>query len=235
MKIPARCLAAVLLATAAILVAADAAGATKTWNVNSGDWSNTAYWLGGLPTAGDNALIVNDGTATIAQPGESCLTLTLGSSAESGTIQMSAGGSLAAIFNELIGNSGPGSFVQTGGTHSVSNDLYLGNLGGASGTYTLSGGSLSADSVVVGSEGPGSFVQTGGTHSVSSELFLAYDTGSSGTYTLSDSGLLSAPIENIAGRRQFGNRQLHAVGRDQCGVQWPGPCRNCKYRGNVQS
>ena len=198
MNIPARCVAVAFLATIVIAATANGMAATQTWTVLSGDWHTPSNWGGTTPTKGLNAAIVNGGTATVTQLGETCRVLSLGSSssAESGTVQMNAG-SLSAIFNELIGNSGPGIFTQSGGTHSA--DLYLGNLGGGSGTYNLSGGSLSTSSVVIGNSGPGSFTQTGGTHSVSSEMYLGYDTGSSGTYTLSGSGLLSASFESVGG------------------------------------
>ena len=41
-----------------------------------------------------------------------------------------------------IGNSGSGSFTQTGGTNAVSGNLFLGNGTGSSGTYNLSGSGL---------------------------------------------------------------------------------------------
>ena len=95
----------------------------------------------------------------------------------------------------------------------------LGYNTGSSGTYSLSGsGLLSELHEYIGYSGTGSFTQTGGTHSVSGDLYLGYNAGGSGTYNLSGSGLLSASDEYIGILRQ---RQLHAVGRNQFGVQRP--------------
>ena len=57
-------------------------------------------------------------------------------------------GSLAVNGAEYIGFHGVGHFTQTGGTHSTglvgpAQPLYLGYISGSSGTYTLSGGTLS--------------------------------------------------------------------------------------------
>ena len=93
------------------------------------------------PTAGDTAVIANGGTATVTMLGETCGTLSLGSGAGNGTIFMTAGG-LATISNDYIGDSGSGSFVQSGGTHTVSSSLYVGNSTGISGSYILSGTGL---------------------------------------------------------------------------------------------
>ena len=62
--------------------------------------------------------------------------------APSGTYNLTSGGSLAAL-TEYIGDSGTGTFTQSGGTHSTVG-FNLGINASGSGTYTLSGGSLSA-------------------------------------------------------------------------------------------
>jgi autotransporter-associated beta strand protein len=93
-----------------------------------------------------------------------------------------------------VGYSGTGSFTQSGGTHTVT-ALYLGTDAGASGTYNLSGGSLSVGgNEYVGIFGSGAFNQTGGTHTVSGNLYLATNAGSSGTYSLSGGSLSAGTI-----------------------------------------
>ena len=161
-------------------------------NTASGDWSNAGDWSGNLlPTSSDNAWIVNGGTATVTTMGDTCGTLSLGSSAGSGTVPMTAGSIYAYVEN--IGYSGLGAFTQSGGTHSVSEYFYLGVNAGVSGTYSLSGsGLLSVPYECIGTYGTGSFTQSGGTHSVFGNLYLGYSAGSSGAYSLSGSGLLSA-------------------------------------------
>ena len=73
----------------------------------------------------------------------------------------------------------------------------LGRPAPGSGTYTLTGGSLSALGTYVGYQGAGVFAQSGGTHVLTYSLYLGYVAASSGTYTLSGTGLLSAPNEYI--------------------------------------
>jgi autotransporter-associated beta strand protein len=94
-----------------------------------------------VPTANDIAYIVNGGTTNVTQLGQTCGTLSLGNSANSGTVQMTAG-SLSIIANESIGASGNGVFAPSDGTHSVSDSLFVGDLASGSGTYNLSGGRL---------------------------------------------------------------------------------------------
>jgi fibronectin-binding autotransporter adhesin len=187
------------LAAAALLVAADCCADSRYWSATSGDWSSTACWsLNTVPTSGDSASIVNGGTATITLAGATCSTLALGGGA-SGTIQMNSGSLVVSnpAISELIGNSAPGYFVQAGGTHSIANYLLLGYAAGGSGSYTLTGGSLSVVFLGIGNSASGSFSQSGGTCSVLDQLNVGNDTGSVGAYTLSGSGLLDAMHESI--------------------------------------
>jgi fibronectin-binding autotransporter adhesin len=201
MNISVRGPSVLMLALVASLASKGAADAASVYwaATSSSDWSATASWSGSaVPTSADSAFVVNGGTATITQPGETCSRLTLGG-AGSGTIKLNSGSLIVsnAVYEELIGNASAGSFMQSGGTHSIAHVLYLGNAGGAIGTYVLSGGSLAVPTVDVGNSGPGSFSQSGGTCSISSELDEGVSTGSSGTYTLSGSGLLAAWQEVI--------------------------------------
>jgi hypothetical protein len=104
-----------------------------------------------------------------------------------GTYNLSAGNLTAGY--EIIGDFGTGTFTQSSGSHTVANNLYLGNTSLGNGTYNLSAGSLSASSETIGYSGTGSFTQTGGTHTVSS-ITLGLNTGSNGTYNL-DGGMLN--------------------------------------------
>ena len=115
----------------------------------------------------------------------------------SGTYALSGSGLLSAGY-EYIGVSGNGSFNQSGGTNAVSSGsynngaLYLGFVPGSSGKYNLSGsGLLTAPTEYIGFGGAtGSFTQSGGTNSVSSGLVLGQSASSAGTYSL-NGGLLS--------------------------------------------
>jgi len=94
-----------------------------------------------------------------------------------------SGGSVNATY-EYVGNAGSGSVTQTGGTHTVSGDLHIGDETGA-GLYTLSGGNLR----VYGTEYigiNGAFTHTGGTHTVNT-----LDLSGGGTYDLRGAGVLA--------------------------------------------
>ena len=203
MNVPARCTAIVLSAIVAIVAAGEAAGASRTWQVSSGNWSTASNWSGALlPTASDTAYIASGDTATInsTQPGATSGTLSLGSSsAGSGSVLMTSG-SLSTITYEYVGDSGIGNFTQPGGSNSIptAGFLYLGNSPGSSGTYALSAsGLLSTANENIGNYGTGGFLQSGGTNMLSSYLELGLNPSSSGSYTLSSSGLLSAHNEIV--------------------------------------
>lgn len=127
-----------------------------------------------------------------------------------GTYNLNAGSLL--VKSESIGTSinpdpvesgGTGIFTQSGGTHTVSDTLFIG-LGGL-GTYNLNAGSLSTKSESIGSSiyrfsvetgGTGIFTQSGGTHTVSDILSIGNGEASTGKYDLS-AGNLSAGSEHI--------------------------------------
>ena len=189
---------------AVVLLSPPAVRADCYWNVQSGDWSTGVNWGGGaVPTANDNAYVVNGGAATITLPGESCGNLTLGAGAGSGDVQM-ANGSLSATSCEYIGyESTTGSFTQSGGSNSMINgSLSLGYEYGGIGTYNLINGQLSAGGEAVGRLGIGVFEQSGGSNCCSTSLVLGgyytYSFGepSGGTYNLSG-GTISANAEYV--------------------------------------
>ncbi len=114
-----------------------------------------------------------------------------------GTYNLSGTGSLLAD-NEIISRLGNGTFNQTGGTNKA-NFIAIANADGSdtsgiTGTYNLSGGSLSVDNMDVGSSSSGSnptgvFNQSGGIVTVNNRLNLADLNGASGTYNLSSGDL----------------------------------------------
>jgi autotransporter-associated beta strand protein len=100
--------------------------------------------------------------------------------------------------NEYIGQNSTGTLTQGGSTNTVNNNLKLGQNAGASGTYNLSGGTLSVGgNEYVGYSDTGSFTQTGGTHTVTGILMLAAKDGSSGTYNLSGGTLSVGAYEAV--------------------------------------
>ena len=98
-----------------------------------------------------------------------------------------------------MGEYGNGVITQTGGTNSATGGILLAVIGGASGSYNLSGGLLATPSESIGYSGSGSFTQTGGTNSASAFFSLGYNSGASGTYNLSGTGLLTTTTEFIGG------------------------------------
>ena len=167
-----------------------ASAASYTWRVTSGDWSDAANWGGTEPTSSDYVFIDNGGTATITKTDEYCVFLSPGfTSKSSGTVRMDNG--YLTTLNEDIGHSGMGTFIQNGGTNSITSKLTIGAISGSSGTYNLSDtGELYTDYECIGSSGIGTFTQTGGIHTVSNNINLG---GSSGTYNLSGGQLSASP------------------------------------------
>jgi fibronectin-binding autotransporter adhesin len=161
---------------AGILLAAlaEARGANYSWQTSVGDWFSASNWNGSTPTIGDVAYIAKGGTATISQLGATCTAIFLGSSSDSGTVQM-IGGSFFTPGPEAVGNSGAGTFEQSGGSNS-GNDLDLGHGLGATGSYILSGS---------------------GSLFVSAVLTAGHDSGTTGTFTLSENGRVSATSEVV--------------------------------------
>jgi hypothetical protein len=121
-----------------------------------------------------------------------------GVSPASGIYNMSNGATLAVAGNENVGLSGNGLFNQTGGTHTIGGEFYLGTNPTGNGTFVLSGGILSVTngSTAVGYSGVGSFTQSGGSHAIGAWLYAGYNPGSTGSYNLSG-GSLSATVESI--------------------------------------
>ena len=185
----------------------------RFWQVTSGTWSTLSNWGGTLPTAGDTAYIVNSGTANVTGLGATCGTLSLGNGGGSGTVLMSAGSFPSTA--QFVGFGGSGSFMQSGGTHSVSSVLYVGyspfsytsGFQTGTGTCNLSGGGLlSAGEEDIGAWGTASFTQSGGTNAVSGNMIVGssvfqnqYVQDGNGMYKLSGRSLLSAVSEDIGG------------------------------------
>jgi autotransporter-associated beta strand protein len=177
------CVAAVLLLLSPL--------EASNWNVppgQIGDWSVAGNWTGGLPTSSSTVNIGNGGTVTVTLPGAVYANLAL----SNGWVQMSDG-TLTGGSPTVTNN---GSFIQSGGTHTVKS--YLGIKSTApSGGYNLSGGGLSVVNESIGDGGVnGSFVQTGGTHSVTGYFYLGYN--ATGTYDLSGGSLSATGDESLS-------------------------------------
>ncbi len=132
-------------------------------------------------------------------------------SGSSGSYQISGSAILNVVDLEVGSNlngnpSGAGSFVQDGGSVSVSSDLLMGSLNSptssnpvGTGTYTLESGSLQVGAMSpsspegglgIGYVGPGTFIQTGGT-----ATFSQLDVHN-GSYSLSGSSAASLVVND---------------------------------------
>jgi outer membrane autotransporter protein len=163
-------------------------GSSGTYNLSGGSLSAGFGFVG---YQGVGVFNQSGGTVTISN------NLQLGYSAGSSGTYNQSGGSLFTS-TLYVGKSGSGIFNQSGGSTTIErtsavSGLYLGYYPGSSGTYNLSGGSLSAPAETIGvlTGGVGVFNQSGGTNTVTDALTLGFRSGSNGTYNLSGGSLVS--------------------------------------------
>ncbi len=168
---------------------------------NAGSSGSYSLSSNGLLTAA-NESIGASGVASFTQSGgthavsgELDVGGLFGGTGGSGSYNLNGSGRLTVV-TEIVGSySGTGSFTQSGGTHAVSNILYVGEFG--SGTYQLSAtGFLTTPYELIGQYGTGSFTQTGGTNSVPIYIQMGVFPLSSGSYGLSG-GLLATGGEYV--------------------------------------
>ncbi len=126
--------------------------------------------------------------------------LYVGGSGGNGTYSLSGSGRLETSYFELIGGTGNGTFIQTGGSHKIGGPtygaLYVGASGDSTGNYFLSGNSTLTilGEARIGTLGQGTFIQNGGqvvfntVPSTVSTLIVA-----NGTYQL-NAGVLDATV-----------------------------------------
>jgi T5SS/PEP-CTERM-associated repeat protein len=182
--------------------------------VLSGSGGNVSLGSGGSLTVNDavsgmsagslsmsNQYVGSGGTGQFAQSGgsTSVTNVYLGyNSADSGTYTLSGTGK-SGVYTQYVGYSGTGTFVQSAGTNTINGTLYLGCNSGATGAYTLTGGTLTLPyySEFVGNSGTGTLTQSGGTNSdTDGSLYVGNNAGSSGMYNLSG-GALSMSFEDV--------------------------------------
>ena len=202
-----RCLMLTFLWLHFLLVGAtDAEAQTKYWVGDSGSWNDPSNWSltdGGVGGAGEPGpsetvfLTQSDSTNRtvtydpLIDPSPYLSSLRIDATG-AGSMTLSLSDDLSASV-AYVGYSGTGSFVHSGGTHTLGS-LRLGESG--NGTYELSGtGVLVSSNIIVGNDGAGTFIQTGGAVSVGS-LNLGTFGSPDGSYTIS-SGTLTADTVNL--------------------------------------
>ena len=160
----------------------------SSWRVTNGDWFEGINWTGGVPGRNSLADISNGGTAAIYSGAVHVWIISVGA----GTVVLGETGTVEAD-TEAVGALGAGTFTQTGGTHTVWTEMYMGRGTGGVGTYELSGsGSFLGYQLFLGDRGTGRFIQTGGTNTLSHLVRLGGDPTGVGIYELSGAGSLSA-------------------------------------------
>jgi hypothetical protein len=170
--------------------------------------SNGSYTLSGsgfisvnfieyIGNSGQGTFVQTGGTHTVQAGLGGVFVLGQGTGA-AGTYNLSGGDLSVSIESggEIVGYVGRGTFDQTGGTHTVSGSIILGDFSPGLGTYSLSGnGSLSVSAYEeIGGGGTGYFYQSGGSNSVTN-LFVGGNRSS--YYALSGGYLSVANNENI--------------------------------------
>jgi MYXO-CTERM domain-containing protein len=83
--------------------------------------------------------------------------------------------------HQVVGDSGPALFRQNGGANRVEGTLTVGKHKGATGTYQMNDGTLTARSEVIGEEGTGVFIQYAGVNIAQDSMIVGKGAGSAKT------------------------------------------------------
>jgi hypothetical protein len=127
-----------------------------------------------------------------------------------GTYTKSGAGSVLNAGDILVGVVGTGTFNHQNGTTVVAEDFNTtledesgviptsGTIGiggnGGTGTFNLSGGTVTTKAVTIGQDGTGAFNHTGGTLNAAGAVTIGLSGGTPGTYTLSGGALVADTV-----------------------------------------
>lgn len=154
--------------------------------------------------SGTGVLNVDGGTITTGGNGN----MYIGRRNGTGTLNQSNG---VIIVNKEFGvgtrdenKIGTGTYNLSGGSLSAANNIFIGKEQGSSGTMDMTGGTMStSDKLQIGhNQATGVLTQSGGTINVQNEVYIgnASTNTSVGTYTLSGTGVLNVGNEVSVGR-----------------------------------
>ena len=154
--------------------------------------------------SGTGILNVNGGTITTSGNGN----MYIGRRNGTGTLNQSNG---VIVVNKEFGvgtrddnKIGTGTYNLSGGSLTASNNIFIGKEQGSSGTLNMTGGTMStSDKLQIGhNQATGLVIQSGGTVNVQNEVYIGNENNASsvGTYTLSGTGALNVGNEVIVGR-----------------------------------
>ncbi len=164
----------------------------------------------------DNAILQVDGNTILGWEGErggggqiggtfTTTNLTFGSSAWSSGNYLLEGGTIEVAEDEIIGDSGSGSFEHLGGSHTVGGQMILGKESTGNGSYFLEGdGTLEADEGIIGNNGIGRVDQMGGEITFDS-LDIGRGATGNGIYNMEDGQLDIVKSGIFPGRVDIGN------------------------------
>jgi autotransporter-associated beta strand protein len=155
--------------------------------------------------SGTGILNVNGGTLTTTGNGN----MYVGRRNGTGTLNQTAG--VISVIKEFgVGTRddnkiGTGTYNLSGtGAIAVANNIFIGKEQGASGTMTMTGGTMTgSDKLIIGhNQATGALTQSGGTVTTSNEVYIGNENSASsiGTYTLSGSANLNVGNEVQVGR-----------------------------------
>jgi autotransporter-associated beta strand protein/T5SS/PEP-CTERM-associated repeat protein len=179
-------------------------GARGTYTLSGAGALNVANEVVVGRESGTGTLNVNGGTITTSGNGN----MYVGRRNGTGTLNQTDG---TIVVNKEFGvgtrddnKIGTGTYNLSGGSIAVANNFFVGKEQGASGTMSMTGGTLgTSESLRIGhNQATGVLTQSGGTVNVQNEVYIGNEnSGSSvGTYTLSGTGAVNVGNEVHIGR-----------------------------------
>jgi autotransporter-associated beta strand protein len=180
------------------------AGASGAYTLSGTGALNVANEVVVGRESGTGILNVNGGTITTSGNGN----MYIGRRNGTGTLNQSNG---VIIVNKEFGvgtrddnKIGTGTYNLSGGSLSAANNIFIGKEQESSGTLNMTGGTMTtSDKLQIGhNQATGVLTQSGGTVNVQNEVYIGNenDASSVGTYTLSGTGALNVGNEVIVGR-----------------------------------
>ena len=173
-----------------------AQAANKYWACANGTWNTTCWssFSGGgagasQPGSADFVYLLNSSTsnktvtyASTSNPTLPGLTI---NATGLGTMTLAQAKDTLTVYEEKIGttNGGKGAFIQSGGTHTVTTRLILGDVTGSTGTYTQSGGAITVATLLLGHDNNNATNGNGtGVYNLSGGVLTATSSESVGGY-----------------------------------------------------
>jgi autotransporter-associated beta strand protein len=180
------------------------AGAAGTYTLSGTGALNVSNEVVVGREGGTGVLNVDGGTLTTSGNGN----MYVGRRNGTGTLNQTAG--TISVNREFgVGTRddnkvGTGTYNLSGGSLTAANNIFIGKEQGSSGTMTMTGGTMStSDKLQIGhNQATGTLTQSGGTVNVQNEVYIGNENSaaSAGTYTLSGSAELNAGNEVVVGR-----------------------------------